>query len=221
MELACEIIAQDYDILGGYELDKGRPKMFASDDEVLREANALYLHSTQLKWLDVGTLHSALALFGGGCNSTGRPGFVQDRIGDPVTNDVAKGMILLKKWWIERISGSADAKNKCSVYSAQDRARIWEAFSADRHFNNDGSSSMDTYKTQLAAYRATKIAEYREVAKHALKQLFPDDAVLTPAQRQQVVAAIDAETVFGLFLTKIAAALDAAQGTSNGPAAME
>ena len=41
--------------------DKGRPVIFASDDEVLRKVNAAYLHNTRLKWLDKGTTNSAIS----------------------------------------------------------------------------------------------------------------------------------------------------------------
>jgi len=63
------------------------------------------------------------------------------------------------------------------------------------------------------------IAKYRDIAKVALNLVFPNDDVLTPAQRTRVVAMIDAETAFGLFPTKITAALDSAQGTVDGRAA--
>ena len=216
MQSACEINGLNYDILGGYEADKGRPKIYASDDEVLRDANALYLNNIPLKWLDVGTVSSTMHYEL--CTITD-PDFVKARVGDPATNDVARGMILLKNWWMERVSGSHDARNKCTVYSDPDRTRVWEAFSADQQFNNDGSSTMKTYQVQLAAYRDGKIAQYRDTAKLALRQVFPDDTVLTSAQRQKVVVAIDAETAFGLFPTKISAALDTAQGSTNGAAA--
>jgi len=216
METACEIVGLDYDILGGYQLDKGRPTIFASDDEVLRETNALYLHNTELRWLDVGTLASALKLTL--CSGWG-PDRIQELVGDPATNDVAKGIILLQQWWIERVLASADAQKKCSVYSSQDRALIWEAFTADQHSNNDSSSSMDTYQTQLNIYRDDKTAQYRHTATLALRQVFPNDSVLTSAEHQRVVAAINAETAFGLLPSKIAVAIDAAQGKINGPAA--
>ncbi|HXN20144.1 MAG TPA: hypothetical protein VN875_17535 [Candidatus Binatus sp.] len=216
MQSACEIIVLNYDVLGGYEADKGRPKMFTNDDEVLREINALYLNNIQLKSLDVGTMASAIHF----CDYTG-PDFVKEKVGDPATNDVAKAMILMKNWWIERVSHSGNAQNKCSVYSDHDRQQVWEAFSADQQFNNDHSSTMSSYRTQLERYRDSKIVQYREIAKLALRQVFPDDSVLTASQRQKVVAAIDAETAFGLFSKSISAALDAAQGGTNGPAATQ
>ena len=106
---------------------------------------------TPLKWLDVGTFASALNL--SLCNGTDDDD-VRKYVGDPATNDVAKGIILLKRWWIERLSANPDAQQKkCSVYSAQDRAQIWEAFSADQLFDEDGASSMDDLRARLRNYR--------------------------------------------------------------------
>ena len=51
-----------------------------------------------------------------------------------------------------------------------------------------------------------------------MDQIFPDDAVLTPAQRGVVNSAIDREMTFGLLLTKMAEFLDAAQSMKDGPA---
>lgn len=140
-------------------------------------------------------------------------------VGEPSSNEIAKGIVLLRNWWLERNSASADAKRKCSIYSADDRAQAWEAFSADQRLNNDGGSSVATYKAQLEQYRANKVLEYRSAAKFALQQVFPSDDVLSAQQRQQVVDVIDSETAFGLFIGKIAEALDWVQDTSNGPAA--
>jgi hypothetical protein len=211
MESACEMVALDADVVMGYKAEKGRPRIFANDDEALREVNAIYLPSTSLKWLDVGTLEAALKL--SLCNWS--EGDVEQYVGDPATNEVARGFKLLKSWWIERASASAAAKNRCSVYSATDRAQIWEAFSADQQFNNDGSFSMEGYKSQLEAYRDGKLAQYRPLAKLALQLVFPDSSVLTDTQRAQVLAAIDAETTFGQFQNKIAKALDVVQGTTG------
>lgn len=209
----CDMVDGDWDILAGYQLEKQRPRIFASDDEVLSEANAIYFHNTQLRWLDVGTWASARSF----CNYTGGD-FLKKRVGDPASNEVAKGMTLLRNWWIERVSAFTDANKKCTAYSAADRVKVWETFSAAQLFNNDGSSSMGTYRTLLETYVANKRSEYRIAARAALDLVFPDDAVLTSAQRQQVAAIIASETAFGLIADKVAAALDAAQGSQEGPA---
>jgi hypothetical protein len=213
MQTACELIRWDYDILGGYERDKGRPEIFATDEDVLREANAIYLNNIALRWLDIGTFASATHY----CNFT-NSAFVQDKVGDPAKSLVAKGLILLKKWWIERIGGTAE-QNKCSPYTDRDRRNIWEAFSADQQFNNDGSSTMDVFKARLPQYRATKLTQYRDRARSALRLVFQDDSILTAGQRQQLLAAFDTDTAFGLFISRIATNLDVVQGTSKGPAA--
>jgi len=155
MEAACEIIGLHSDIVSGYRGDGGRPKIFASDDQVLREVNAVFLHNTNLKWLDVGSLSSALKL----TLCKGTDDDLREYVGDPASNDIAKGIVLLRSWWIERVSSSVQAHSnkeaKCSIYSAQDRARIWEAFTADQRSNNNNSFSMERYKTQLEVIATT------------------------------------------------------------------
>src|SRR5262249_28103294 len=210
----CGLIAHNWAILAGYKLEKGRPKIFASDDEVLREANAIYLHNTELRWLDVGTLASAL----GYCDTTG-PKVVAELVGDPVQSSVAKGLILLKSWWIDRVRASENARKPCTVYSAADRVAVWEAFSAGQQFNNDAATSMDTYQALLTKHVAGKIGEYREVARLALRLVFPDDTVLSPVQRAKVLDALEGETAFGVLPDKLVAMLDEAQATRDGPAA--
>jgi hypothetical protein len=217
MESACHVISLDYAVLGGYQLDKTRPRIFADDEAVLRETNALYLNNLQLKWLDVGTFNSAINF----CDIAGPHNLTASLIGDPSKNDVAKGMILLKNWWIERTAASSAAHNKCTIYSPADRTRIWEAFSGASQFDNDGTLSMETYRSLLGAYIDNNRRRYRDIAERALALVFPNDSTLTPAQRRKVMTAIDTETAFGSFPSKIHLALDAAQGTTNGAAAAQ
>jgi hypothetical protein len=211
MEQACDVAALSYDVLSGYEADHGRPKIFESDEAVLRELNALYLNNTPLKWLDVGTRASALSF----CAITRDR--IEKEVGDSATSDASKGMILLQSWWMERVK-SAVAR-KCSIYSPDDRMRIWDAFSADQQFNNDGSSSMEVFLTKVSRYRTEKTAHYRDMASVALRLVFPDETVLTQDQQQSVATAVGNRTDFGLFTEKIAEELDAVQATVNGPAA--
>ncbi|WP_027568449.1 hypothetical protein [Bradyrhizobium sp. URHA0013] len=215
MEVTCEIVSLYNDVVQGFHVDGGRPRIFASDDEVLREVNAIYLNSTSVKWLDVGTFAATKSPI---CMESDSD--LTRYVGDPDRNELAKGIVLLRSWWLERISASADASRKCTIYSAADRVQAWEAFSADQRSNNDGGSSMATYKAQLDQYRANKVVEYRTTAKFALQQVFPNDDILSMQQRRQVVDMIDAETAFGLFTDKIAVALDKAQDSNNGPAAV-
>jgi hypothetical protein len=216
MRSACELVSLNNDVVQGYNIDKGRPRIFDSDDAVLREVNAMYLHSTELKWLDVGNVTATL-------NPSMLCIYPDDDletfVGRPTVNEIAKGIVQLRDWWVERLSLNPNARRKCSIYSASDRARIWEAFSADQRSNNDSTSSMQTYKVQIDGYRESKIKKYRSTAKLAIQLAFPDNSILTLSQRQQVVTAIDAETAFGKFPKQIATLLDAAQGTMEGPAA--
>jgi hypothetical protein len=215
LESPCGILALNNDVLRGYVADGGRPRIFASDDEVLREINAIYLHGTALKWLDVGTFNAAISL--ALCNTPDDD--VNRFVGDPGRDAVAKGILLLKHWWIERVAASPEARRRCTVYSAADRRDIWEAFSANQLFNNDGSSSLRTFRGKLDAYRDARISYYRAIASRALDRVFPDDTILAPAQRQRVRAALAGETAFGLLPATIAQALDGAQATTGGTAA--
>jgi hypothetical protein len=211
MEQACDIAYLNDDILSGYERDHRRPSMFPTDEDMLREANALYLSNIPLKWLDVGTRASALSF----CKTAEER--IRKNIGDPRTNAAAKGIILLQKWWVERVIGLP--VQKCSVYSPKDRVRIWDAFSADLQFNVDRTSSMENYQALLENYKAERTKHYRETAHNALRQVFPKDSLLTARQYTQVTAAIDKRTDFGVFLRGVSEDLDTAQNTINGPAA--
>jgi len=217
METACHIVSMDYAVLAGYQLDGKRPRMFADDEAVVRETNAAYLNNMKLKWLDVGTFNAAVNF----CDISGPHKLTASLIGDPATNDVAKALILFKNWWVERTAASRDAHNKCTIYSPADRSRIWEAFSGASLFNNDNSLAMETYKSLLNDYIDKSRSRYREIARRAVTLVFPDGATLAPGQRRQVMAAIDTETAFGSFPEKIKLAIDAAQGTTNGPAAAQ
>src|SRR5208283_3443020 len=53
----------------------------------------------------------------------------------------------------------------------------------------------------------------------ALAQVFPTKEVLTLMQREEVAAALDSRTDYGVFFDKIPQLIDAAQGTTEGPAA--
>jgi hypothetical protein len=222
MESACHIIQSDWSVLAGYQLDKKehhkeRPEIFSNDDEVLQEVNALYTSNMHIKWLDVGTLNSALNF----CDFTGMRNMIASLVGNPTTNEIAKGMVLLKNWWVERVHLNSDAQNKCTVYSAADRERIWEAFSASQQFNNDGAYPMEAYRLDLDAQIEKNRIHYREIAKLALKRVFPDNLILTDHQRETVIRAIEIEDAFGMFPEKLRLAIDAAQDTIDGPAAVQ
>jgi hypothetical protein len=212
MNSACEVISLGGDIVLAYRGDHARPVIYSSDEDVLEEANAIYLHGTALKWLDVGTFASATKL--GLCAGTFDQD-VQTDIGGTGATEVAKDIIMMRQWWIERTS--AIAGKPWSHYTAEDRAEIWDAFTADQHTEGTGSS-MESYAKQLDGYRQSKVAAYRASALTALQLVFPDGHPLSAEQRSIVEQAIAKDLSFGAFTTNIAVALDTAQSTSNGPA---
>lgn len=211
----CEAMQRDWDIDSAYQADKGRPRIFKTDSSALIEVNALFSDQVQLRWIDVGTTASA----SGYCNFLGPDDIKQD-IGDPASNEVAKALILMKRWWFERLTATQDAKNKCSLYTEADRAAIWDAFSADMQFNNDVSSSMISENAQLELYRQDKIKSYRLLAEAALNAVFPDDSILTANQRVKANATIDASNSIGSISSTMSTTLDNAQGLTGGAAAV-
>lgn len=220
MESACHVIEADWAVLAGYQLDKkeynkARPEIFATDDEVLSEVNAIYANNLKLKWLDIGTLNSAVNF----CDFTGASNMIGSLVGDPKVDQVAKAMTLLKSWWIERLRDDSRARSECTIYSAEDRARIWEAFSASQLVDSDGSYPMSAYQQQLVDYANQSQVRYRKIAGLALERVFPDNSELKDDERRKVIRSIATETAFGLFPDRVRAALDAAQGTTGGPAA--
>jgi hypothetical protein len=215
MQSPCEAMQRDWDIDSAYQADKGRPRIFETDASALIEVNALFSDRVHLRWIDVGTVDSATKF----CDSIG-PDDIKHDVGDPASNEVAKGLILMKRWWFERLSETPDAKNKCSRYTEADRAAIWEAFSADMHFNNDGSSSMKSQKAQLERYRGDRINSYHALAKAALNDVFPDNSILAADERVKVDAAIDSDDSIGSIFSTMSMKLDMAHGHTDGPAAL-
>lgn len=213
MERVYQRIWEDYDLLDGYA-DHKRPDLFHDDDEVLTEANAYYLSNIPMRGLDRGTLRGAVEY-----KFYTDPDEIADKIGDPNSSFVSQRMIQMKDWWLERTRADPGASGKCTIYPAQERADIWEAFTADQRLNNDATSSMDDLKSRLEDYRINMINRYRLLAREAVTKVFPDNTVITPQQRQQVVAWIDQQSQFGIFRQTIAQELDRLQGTANGPAA--
>jgi hypothetical protein len=214
MATACEIVGLGSDIVNGYRADKARPVIFTSDEDVVEEANAIYLHNTTLRWLDVGTFAAAtnLDLCTGSFEED-----VKANVAGAGATEVAHALILFRKWWIERNAALAK-ESTCSKYSAADRSAIWDAFTADQHVDT-GATSMESYSAQLTVYREAKVATYQALASDALARVFPDAIVLTDAQRQAVMLAISQDRSFGSLTADVAAALDVAQKTTNGPAA--
>jgi len=214
MQSPCEAAQRDWDIDSGYSAEKGRPGMFKTDDSVLIEVNALFSDRMSLRWVDVGTVASAT----GYCNAI-YPDDIKNDVGDPSSNEVAKALILMKSWWIDRLNLSNDSHNKCSIYTDADRNGIWDAFSADMHFNNDQSSSMLSENQQLEQFSKDKIASYHVLAKAALDHVFPDTSILSVGQRAKVDSAVDADDVIGNLFQTMPSKLDLAQGLKNGAAA--
>ena len=54
----------------------------------------------------------------------------------------AHDFLLLGHFWLQRVEAHPHAEDACTIYSERERADVWDSFSADTGFNNDGSTSL-------------------------------------------------------------------------------
>jgi hypothetical protein len=125
-------------------------------------------------------------------------------------------MELLWTWWAERIG---EAASPFTTYDDADRAALWDAFTAGQMVQTDVGTSLATFASEVEQFRQQKIMTYRQVALDAIALVFPDDNVLSLAQRRAVLLQIRGVEQYGRFNEAIVAALDRAQKTKGGKAA--
>jgi hypothetical protein len=213
LELPCQLSGAGDVIVQAYQADKRRPPGFRDDEDVAEEFNAIYLHGTRLAWADTGTLAAGLTY---PLCTEGVDGDVDDFVA-PQAPKLARAMHLLRGWWVERAKLVATARY--TVYTDTDRALLWDAFTAGQHTNNDGAERMSSMTELVRALRGTKVAQYRMLAVRAVAAIFPDDKILRPNERAQVLADIRSSEGIASMRSVVAEALDRAQQATNGPAA--
>jgi hypothetical protein len=186
--------------------DKGG-KLYPNDDDFLEDVNAAWF--AELAPVDAGTLNTTLNLNYG--LSAGAIPQIKVRIGDPATNEIAKDYVLLGQWWLERLKALGDAIHTCTIYSGDQRATGWDGFTAYSQLDNLPGTGFATVATQLSNFEAGMLHRYQtDIGPAALSSVFPDDSVITAAQRQHVIASLATETQIGGLGAKIAAAIQAA-----------
>lgn len=198
--------------LGGDLTSMGGASGAIKDGEsFLRQVNAYY--SVPVKYLDVGTLKGAEWL----------NGFIDGATADAALGagtNLSKNYQLLVSWFNERLQADKAAQKTCTVYTKADRDRMWEAFSADNLFNNDRSTPFEAGRAQLDAWSKTYLQD-SQVRTKAAVTVFAKGGGLTDAQRDEVLAAIDAETKIGAVLPTAKAKIDAVTGGTTASAAFQ
>ncbi len=208
-QFMCRMNDAHYKIYKAYEKEKTRPPLFNSDNDVLVEANSLYLNNALLRWVDIGTYQATQKYEL--CAAT--------VVDDAIAGNVGKGITLFHKWWSERLASEPSITKKCTIYSASERNEMWEAFSSASKFNNLNDVKIERFSSLVEQFKERKVPLYRRYVEEALKGLFPDDSVLTVSQRKFVLDAVHADTAFGTFFIRIPSLLDRAQNANNGVAA--
>ena len=133
-------------------------------------------------------------------------------LGDPATSVAAHDFLLLGHFWLQRVEAHPHAEDACTIYSERERAEVWDSFSADTGFNNDGSTSLAGHQAAVDLAGQALLANAQGAALGAVDALFPE---LDPAVRQRVVDQLASETATAKMAEKLASALDAATGNTT------
>jgi hypothetical protein len=130
-------------------------------------------------------------------------------------SELISAVLKLGNLYKTRISQHPLHDQRCTLYTAEQRAQNWDAFTGSQLANADGSETLESYAqayTQVAAERLTSI---KAIAKDTLASVFPNgDPLLSSKQRQQVLAEIDHTSQPAQILVTLYTALDHATGAS-------
>lgn len=115
-----------------------------------------------------------------------------------------------------------DHDHRCTLYSPEQRAAAWDAFTADQISNADGQESMESYAETFFRLAQDRVPAMRELAIDVVNRTFPRGSrMLTEAQRKMVLEQIMAETRPAAMLDAIYVALDKATGSSRASEALK
>ncbi len=210
----CALSGNANDVIAGYRPEHARPVTYLDDEDVAAEVNAIYLPGMLPRWLDVGTMNSAIDYEL--CNWDVAPDS-HDAVAPTGAHEVARIIPMLQRWWEQRTQQQDHAA--FTFYTPAERALVWDNFTARQLTNNDGSVTLESFSAEVETVRINKVAHYSALAKQAVNAVFVDDSILTPSQRAQVLAALELNTNIAHLPEIIGSTLNTAQGTTTGPAA--
>ena len=88
-----------------------------------------------------------------------------------------------------------DQDKRCTLYSATDRAKTWDALTASLISNADGTETMESYAKLYQTVAQRRAAATRELAKATLDAIVPPNSPeLDSTTRAAIKRALDAET---------------------------
>lgn len=180
---------------------------FGNDNELLDSYNASMF--SEFREVNLGSIESFVFDFS--AEFTG-PWLADQGLPAPLVANVLK----LAGLYRTRVLGHPLANSPFTLYSPDDRTKNWDAFTAEMISNADGAETMESYAATYAGTANRRAADMCVLALDVVEHLFPADSThLNAAQRQQVVARINAETRPAAIITTIYAALDAATGATS------
>lgn len=181
----------DYVFLGAYP----------SDEDFLRAQNAMLLGAPSKygsgPYAAVASQFTA-HVYGG----------ASDYLSDPEVGRVAD---LLLGWWEERLLADPSSASPCYAFTAVERDRVVDTFTADLREESD-PTWLTSFHDTLGVEGAALTASYQDAAIAAVDSLF-DDAALPPSERAAVAAAVHAEPAFGAVVDATLGALTAQTGS--------
>lgn len=180
---------------------------FTNDSEFLDFYNASMF--SEFREVNVGSLEAFLFDF--------NAEFTKPWLADQgLPEALAANVLKLAELYRTRVLGHPLAHSPFTSFSPEDRACIWDAFTAEMISNPDGTETMEGYAEIHAEIAKRRAADTRALALGVIENLFPMDSPhLTATQRRQVVVHINAETRPAAIITTIYTALDAATGATS------
>lgn len=128
---------------------------------------------------------------------------------------LVSSILKLGNLYRSRVFAHPDRNRPCTIYTPEQRAAMWDSFTADQISNADGRETMESYAKQFASLAPTRVPAMRGLAIEVINTSFPPGSkLLTEQQRALVVAQIVAETKPAAMLDTTYAALDRATGSS-------
>ena len=186
---------------------KGDIRPFATDSELLDSYNASMF--SEFREVNVGSLESFVFDFS--AEFTG-PWLADQGFPPPLVANVLK----LAGLYRTRVLAHPLAKSAFTLYSDDERAKVWDTFTAGMISNADGAETLESYAATYVNTAHSRAAEMRVLALEVVEQLFPADSPhLNSAQRLLVVERVNAETRPAAIISTINGALDAATGATS------
>ena len=136
-----------------------------------------------------------------------------------MSDDLARSALKLGLLFLTRTQELPEKTKRCTVFTPEEMAAIWDAFTAEQISNADGNETMQTYAKVLETVATQRMNTMREIGRMTLERTFPEGSKdLTPAKKAQVVASVMQENRPARMLETLTSSLDQVTGGSSASA---